>query len=584
MIEKSNYKLNKSIKPFKRDFYNDEDSFTYIGDGSLGGKASGMAYIKENIVSEYKKNQYDPFSINIPRMTVITTTYFDQFMKQNDLYDIALSDISDERMTHHFMKADLPINLLGDLRVLISAVHSPLAIRSSSLLEDSLNTPFAGVYETKMIPNNQADIDTRFRSLTEAIKFVYSSTFFKNAKSYMKSVSQDHTKEKMAVIIQEVVGVRHYDRFYPNISGVARSYNYYPTEPAKAEDGVVNLGLGLGKTIVEGGSVWTYSPKYPDISSPYNSIKQLMKQTQLDFWSINMGKPPEYNPMKETEYLLKSDLKDAEYDNVLIHTASTFDYENDRIIPGTSTPGPRIINFAPILQMDILPVNKIIKSVLDLCESVFNEPVEIEFALTIQKSNPQSYQFGILQVRPMARMDELVELKDNEFENECILACSDNVLGNGQNDKIMDIVFIDPNTFQFKDSQKTAYEIENINKKLVMENKPYLLIGFGRWGSSDPWLGIPVDWGQISGTRAIIECKLPNTYIDFSQGSHFFHNMSNLGIPYFTLDEKKNRPIDWDWLNKHSVKENKNHTKHISLDCPLNIKVDGRERRGVILR
>jgi len=584
MGQNSDIRSNKFIKPFDRKSYNKEDDFTYIGDGKLGGKATGMAFIKENIVSKYANGEYAPFTVNIPQMTVITTKYFDLFMEQNDLYEVALSNIRDERMTHHFLKADLPIDLIGDLRLLISSVNTPLAIRSSSLLEDSLNSPFAGVYETKMIPNNQPDTETRFRNLVEAIKFVYSSTFFKGAKSYMESVSQDLKKEKMAIIIQEVVGLRHSDRFYPNISGVARSYNYYPIEPASPEDGIINLALGLGKSIVEGGSVWSYSPEYPHISPPYSSVDQLMKQTQLDFWSVNMGKPPEFNPAKETEYLMKSSLKDAEYDNTLIHTASTYDYENDRVNMGIGNPGPRIINFAPVLQIDTLPVNGLIKSVLKLCEDVFDERVEIEFALTINKNKDIAPQFGLLQVRPMARSGDTIEISDDELNGDNVLVVSDNVVGNGQIDDISDIVFVDPDTFHFKHSRDTAYEIDLINRKLTSEKKPFLLIGFGRWGSSDPWLGIPVDWGHISGVRGIIECKLPGTYIDFSQGSHFFHNMSNLGILYFTIDEKNHSPIDWQWLQAQEIKTQSKYTKHICLKSPLILKVDGRNRKGVILK
>lgn len=584
MREKPSIKLSKFVKSFNRNFYSETDDFTYIGDGELGGKATGMAFIKENIVSKYSTEEFSPFRINIPRMTVITTKYFDLFMKQNDLYDIALSDLRDERMTHHFLKAELPGDLLGDLRVLISSVNSPLAVRSSSLLEDSLDSPFAGVYETKMIPNNQPDIDVRFRNLVNAVKFVYSSTFFKSAKSYMKSVSQDLSKEKMAVIIQEVVGCRHYDRYYPDISGVARSYNYYPNDPALPEDGVVNLALGLGKSIVEGGSVWNYSAEYPSVSPPFSSNTQLMKQTQLDFWSVNMGKPQEYNPAKETEYLIKSSLEDAEYDNTLKYTASTYDYQNDSVIMGIGRPGPRIINFAPLLQIDLLPVNKIIRSVIKLCEKVFDERVEIEFAMAINNDRKEPSQFGLLQVRPMAGPGENVEIEESELTGDNVLLSSDKIIGNGQIDVIRDIIFVDPDTFSFKNSMDIAYEIELMNRQMTVNEKPYLLIGFGRWGSSDPWLGIPVDWGQISRAKGIVECKLPGSGIDFSQGSHFFHNMANLGVLYFSLDEKSDVVIDWEWLKKQKVEGHGKFIKHVSLESSLILKVDGRNRKGVILK
>jgi hypothetical protein len=577
---------NKHIVRFDRDFYSEKDDFTYIGDGELGGKAMGLAFIKERIVSFFEKTEdkFAPFRVNIPRLTVITTRYFDVFMEQNDLYDIAFSDLKNERIAHHFLKAQIPVNLLGDLRALIAKVHTPLAVRSSSLLEDSLNSPFAGVYETKMIPNNQSDIDIRFKKLIEAIKFVYASTFFSSAKSYMKATGNNLKDEKMGVIIQEVEGLRFYDRFYPNISGVARSYNFYPTGDAKPEEGVVNLALGLGKTIVDGGVSWTYSPPYPEISPPYNSMNDLLKQTQLDFWAVNMGRSPAYDPVKETEYLVKASLKDAEYDNTLRYIASTYEYESDRLNIGIGTPGPRVINFGPILQVELLPMNKLIKSVLELCEETFDAKVEIEFAISIKPGSKKSARFGFLQVRPMAMSDEMVEISEAELIPEALFAAADNVMGNGCVDGIKDILYVDPETFNLKNSRAIAAEIFPINRGLVEAQTPYLLIGFGRWGSSDPWLGIPVDWGHISGARVIIESQLPGVNVDLSQGSHFFHNLSNLGILYFSIKKGDRFPIDWEWLKQQRVIDEGKHVKHVRLKSPISIKVDGRKRRGVIFK
>jgi hypothetical protein len=580
----TNKKTIQGIKPFNRDFYNETEEYTYIGDGELGGKASGLASIKEKIVSHYNQNNSTGILVNIPRLVVITTRFFDRFMEQNDLYDIALSDLSDERLAHHFLKAQLPPDLIGDLRALIANVHAPLAVRSSSLLEDSLESPFAGVYETKMIPNNQPDTDTRFHKLTEALKFVYASTFFRNARSYIKTTPHNLQDEKMAVIIQEVVGRRHHDRFYPNISGVARSYNFYPTGHAKPEDGVVNLALGLGKTIVDGGTVWTYCPQYPEVSPPYNSINQLLKQTQVDFWGVNMGKPPAYDPVKETEYLVKSTLEQAEYDNTLAKIASTYDYQSDRVNIGTNLKGPRIINFAPILQVEVLPVNRLIKSILQWCEDTFAAKVEIEFALTIDPARDGAVRFGLLQVRPMAVSQEVIEIADSELAGENLVAASDNVMGNGRMDCIRDIVYVVPETFQLKDSKAAAAEITGINRQLVESGTAYALVGPGRWGTSDPWLGIPVEWGQISGARVIIEAQLPGINIDLSQGSHFFHNMSNLGVLYFSIKKHDLCPIDWKWLGEQKVINERKYIRHIRLKSPLTVKVDGRKRIGVIYK
>lgn len=573
-------------KTFNRDFYSETDEFTFIGDGELGGKARGLAFIKEKIVSRFSDFDNGSVTVDIPRLTVITTGYFDRFMEQNDLYPTALSDLSDERIAHHFLKAELPPGLTGDLRALIARVHAPLAVRSSSLLEDSLESPFAGVYETKMIPNNQPDIDTRFRKLTEAVKFVYASTFFSGAKSYIKTTPHKIEDEKMAVIIQEVVGLRHNQRFYPNISGVARSYNFYPTAHAEPADGVVNLALGLGKTIVEGGAVWAYSPEYPEINPPYNSNNQLMKETQLNFWGVNMGKPPAYDPVKETEYLVKLSLKDAEYDNTLAFIASTYDYESDRINVGIGFPGARILNFGPILQVDLLPVNRLIKSILQLCEEEVGERVEIEFAITIGPGPKKQVRFGLLQVRPMAVSCEMVELDEHLWDGgpEGILGASDNVMGNGRVENIRDILYVVPETFALKNTSEIALEIDAVNRRLVEAGTPYMLMGFGRWGTSDPWLGIPVDWGRISGARVIVESQLKSIAVDLSQGSHFFHNISNLGILYFSIKQNAPYPIDWDWVNRQPAVTGGKYTRHVRLLSPLTVKVDGRRRKGVIFK
>ncbi len=580
------FQSNRYITRFHRDFYAETDEFTYIGDGELGGKAAGLAYIKEKIVSYFMEFPFTPIIVQIPRLTVITTQFFDLFMKENDLYDIAYSDSSDERIAYHFLKAELPPNLIGDLWGLIAKVHLPLAVRSSSLLEDSLKEPFAGIYETKMIPNNQPDAETRFKKLTEAIKFVYASTFFQQAKSYMKATRHKLADEKMAVIIQEVVGTLHNNRFYPTISGVGRSYNFYPISHAAPEDGVVDLALGLGKTIVGGGAVWTYSPEYPEVSPPYNSINDMMKQTQLNFWAVNMGKPSAYDPIKETEYLQLLTLKDAEYDNTLHYIASTYDYLSDRVNMGTGSPGPRLINFAPLLLANLLPVNDLVKTLLKLCEETFNAKVEIEFAISIDSTTKgrSDVRFGFLQVRPMAVSHDVIEIQDHEMIPGNVLAASDNVMGNGINEDIKDILYIDPDTFLLKNSREIAVQLDELNRQLVEEKTPYLLIGFGRWGSSDPWLGIPVNWGQISGARVIIEAHLPGVTVDLSQGSHFFHNMSNLGILYFSIKSNTPFPIDWEWIKSQPVVRVLQYVRHVRLNSPLTVKVDGRKRKGAIFK
>jgi hypothetical protein len=583
-MEKKFYSAaGEKVAPFRRKFFDSEEVLTRIGHGSLGGKALGLAFIKDVIASNLNHNDYPDISVNIPTLTVIATDHFDTFMQQNDLYEIAHSDMTDDRIAHAFQKAQLPVELLGDLRMLISKVHSPLAIRSSSLLEDAIYEPFAGVYVTKMIPNNQPDTDTRFRKLVEAIKYVYSSVFFKDAKSYIGATKQLIANEKMAVIIQEVVGKRHWDRFYPHIAGVARSYNFYPSGHASPEDGVIDLALGLGKTIVDGGVAWSYSPTFPKAAPPYNSIGELLKDTQTKFWAINMGRPPEYDPIRETEYMVESNLKDAELDGTLNYLASTYVPERDRISPGIGAKGPRLINFAPILSHNQIPLNNLIKTLLKLCEEAVGTAVETEFAITLDNNSGLPARFGFLQVRPMVVSDAKVDVAAEELEADNVLVASEKVLGNGMVDSILDVVYVKPDSFSAKNSPRIAMELEGINRHLVNSGDPYLLLGFGRWGSSDPWLGINVNWGQISGAKVIVEATLPDMNVELSQGSHFFHNITSFQICYFSVRYDGKHKIKWAWLDNQKTVTETNYVRHVRLAAPLMVKVDGRNGRGVIL-
>ncbi len=574
---------HKNLSRFNRSFFDASNKFTYIGTGELGGKAAGLVLAKDIIEDNFENQVFDSIKINIPNLTVITTSFFDQFMRQNKLYEIALSEQSNGRIAHAFQQAELPMQLVGDLRALIAGVHSPLAIRSSSMLEDAIYEPFAGIYETKMIPNNQLDTDARFRNLVEAIKFVYASVFFKEAKDYFKATRHSIEDEKMAVIIQEVVGQRFGDRFYPHISGVARSYNFYPTGKAKPEDGVVNLALGLGKMIVDGGISWPYSPALPRTNPPYNSIKELMKQTQTEFWAVNMGKPPAYDPIKETEYLLKMDLRAAEADGVLRFIASTYNAQSDRVEFGTGNQGPRIMNFAPILVLGMLPLNNLIKKILSLCEDKLGTEVEVEFAMTLDKKLDAPARFGFLQVRPMVVSDDKVDISEADMAKYNVIIASQRAMGNGIIDNIRDIIYVKPENFEARNTQVIAEQIETFNRMLVEKGIPYLLIGFGRWGSTDPWLGIPVYWGQINGAKVMVEATLPNMHVDLSQGSHFFHNLSSFQVSYFSVPHSGKYQIDWKWLNQQPMISETDSIRHVQLDEPIIIKVDGRSGYGVIM-
>jgi hypothetical protein len=572
------------LSPFDRNFFDAKEEFTFIGRGELGGKAHGLAFIKKVLSEKLDTGRYKELTVNIPRMTVISTDIFDSFMRQNNLYETAYSDHPDDIIAGEFQKASLPGDLAGDLMALISKVHTPLAIRSSSLLEDAMYEPFAGVYATKMIPNNQLDAESRFHKLTEAVKFVYASTFFREAKEYIKATGRKTEDEKMAVIIQEVAGMRYGDVFYPDISGVGRSFNFYPAGRAKPEDGVVNLALGLGKIIVDGGVSWTYSPSFPKAQPPYGSINSLLRMTQNKFWAVNMGKLPMYDPIKETEYMLELELTDAEKDGTLESVTSTYEAASDTIKMGTVAKGPRIINFAPVLALNTIPLNSLVKDLLKICSDAVGSPVEIEFAVTINKDDSDKARFAFLQVRPMVVSNEEVKITESEMYSPAAFISSRHSLGNGTNKLIKDIVYVKPGVFEAKHSPKIAEELDSVNNTLIKSKTPYLLLGYGRWGSTDPWLGIPVYWGQISGAKVIVEAMLENMNVELSQGSHFFHNITSFMVFYFSLPVGEKDRIDWKWLEEKETVSETEFVKHVRLTSPLLIKVDGRTGSGVILK
>lgn len=571
----------ESLTRFDRNFFTAKEKFTYIGQDSIGGKAQGLAEIKD-ILEDLNFQSSPDIEIYIPTLTVIATNFFDIFLKNNNLYEIAFSDMRDDQIAHAFQRGELPPQLVGDLHALISQVHSPLAIRSSSMLEDAMFEPFASVYTTKMIPNNQFDPDIRFRKLIEAIKFVYASTFFKGAKDYIGVTRHTIADEKMAVIIQEVVGDRYNSRFYPQISGVARSYNFYPIGQAKPEEGVINLALGLGKSIVDEGRGWSFSPAHPQVNPPYNSIGDLLKQSQTEFWAIHMGEPLFYDPIKETEYMLKYSITDAENDGNLRFIASTYVPENDKIKIGIGDKGSRILDFAPILKLNEIPLDKVTKQLLEVCEERLESMVEIEFAVTLDPDHGTPARIGFLQVRPMVVSQERVEVSPEELLGDKVLVASESVLGNGAIYTIQDIVYIKPEKFEVNKTTLIAKELEKLNHRLVQNKHPYVLIGFGRWGSSDPSGGIPLKFGQISGSKVIVEATLPEMNYMLSQGSHFFHNITSFQVCYFSVAHWDKYRIDWDWLNKQKIINESHYIRHVRTSSPLKIKVDGRKGRGVI--
>jgi hypothetical protein len=567
-----------ALAPFDREFFDPQQRFKFIGDGALGGKASGLALAQAVLSRRFPHDRFRRLEVSIPSLTVLRTGVFEDFVRRNGLDELDPA-LDDDAIARAVQRADLPTAILGDLRALVEEVHTPLAIRSSSLLEDALAQPFAGVYQTKMIPNNQPAADERFRRLSEAVKFVYASAFFSGARSYLAAAGLAEKRDSMGVIVQEVVGTRFRDRFYPHVSAVARSWNYYPTGHAAPADGVASLALGLGKTIVEGGVCWTFSPAWPKAPAPFASAADLASGTQSQFWAVNLGRPPEFDPIRETEFLTQATLADAEEDGTLAHIASTFDHAAGQVRMGTGTTGPRVLDFAMLLTLGEPPLNDAVRTLLEIFTDELEAPVEIELAATFDP-----HRLGFLQVRPMMVTADVIDITEEQLRSGNALVSSHRVLGNGAIDGIRDIVYAKPAAGIRLDTRAIAAELEPIDRELVRSGTPYLLIGFGRWGSSDPSLGIPVTWPQIGGARVIVEAMRPEMNVEPSQGSHFFHNLSAFQVPYFSIPLSGRDSIDWDWLDATQTVTETPHVRHVRTTTPLRIRVDGRSGRGVVLK
>jgi len=551
-----------------------------IGGGELGGKASGLVFFNAMLAAEFDPAKYPEIETVVPGFAVAGTELFDQFVARTGLDEATLAGWSDHEIALAFQRVEPPAALVAGLRELLEISDRPLAVRSSSLMEDAIFRPFAGVYETKMVPNNQPDAAERLRRLVQAVELIYASTFFRAARSYIRATGKTLRDEKMAVVVQEVVGARHGDRFYPLLSGVARSVNFYPTGSAKPQEGVVNLALGLGKTIVDGGLSWTFSPARPKAPPPFTSIGQLLETTQRDFWCINLAPPAAEDPTAEAEHLVRAGLGAAEEDGNLTLVASTYDPRSDRLAPGTGRDGPRVLNFAPLLAERGLPLNAVVRELLRICEAAAGAPVELEFALKRDGRGRPS--LGFLQVRPMFVSHDLVEIADEEVARPDLLLVSTRAMGNGRVQGLRDVVFVKPDTFEARHTRVIAGEIDALNRRLVEQGRAYVLVGFGRWGSSDSWLGIPVDWGQVSGAKVIVEATLPTMNVEPSQGAHFFHNILGNGVAYLSVHHAAVPGVDWEWLKAQPVVEETQFLRHAQLPAPLEIRVDGRSGRGGI--
>ncbi len=559
--------------------------FTRLGDGQLGGKARGLAFI-DSFINKYKVMfSRENVMITIPRTVVLTTDVFDEFMEKNNLYNFALSDASDQQIIERFSTSTTPSRMKKYIQEIIKAIKKPLAVRSSSLLEDSHYQPFAGVYSTYMIPNNHEDISIRQHQLEQAIKSVYASVFYKESKAYIEATSNVIDEEKMAVVIQEVSGREYENRFYPAISGVARSINFYPIEPEQYEDGIANIAFGLGKTIVEGGISLRFCPRYPQKTLQLSVPELALTNSQKEFYALDMDPEKFHSSTDESVNLHKLRIKHAENDKALKHVASTFDYHDKIIRDGLYDSGKKIITFSNILKYNSFPLADILQELLTIGVQEMNNQVEIEFSVNMDTPPSQPQLFHFLQIRPVVETQEknIVEVEKHKDSDPLIF--SDQALGNGIINHVHDIVYVKPDAFNPAETKSIAATIDQINSQFVAEKKSYILVGPGRWGSNDPWLGVPVKWSNISAARLIIESGLKGFQIDPSQGTHFFQNLTSFNVGYFTINPFKNDGIyDVAFLDKQEGVFENEYVRQVRFTNPVEIKIDGKRKKGVVLK
>lgn len=573
------------VAVFQRDRFDQYSNFARIGDGSLGGKGRGLAFMDAMIKRNDSFENFGNNLIMIPKTVVLCTDIFTEFMDLNQLYPIALTDIDDDKMLNNFLKARLPQRLIADLYAFLGAVSSPIAVRSSSLLEDSHYQPFAGIYSTYMVPYNPESKTQMLVMITEAIKAVYASVFFRSSKAYMTATKNVIDEEKMAIVLQEICGNSYGNRYYPSFSGVARSLNYYPIGPEQPEDGIANIALGLGKYIVDGGVSLRFSPAYPNNVLQTSTLDLALRETQTYFNALDLCKNCFVPQVDDGFNLLKMRVQDAMEDGTLRYLASTYDVQNEVIHDGIYEEGRKVITFANILKHEVFPLAEILKEVLKIAQNEMGRPVEIEFAVNLDYSDKKQHIFYLLQIRPIVDSKELIHEDIGNIESNETIVSSKNALGHGITNDLYDVIYVRTEAFNAAKNQLIAYEIEKLNKKMTDQNRPYLLIGPGRWGSSDHWLGIPVKWPQISNARVIVESGLEQYRIDPSQGTHFFQNLTSLGVSYFTINPFQNDgTYDIDFLNNCEAEFESQYIRHVHFERPIVVKVDGRKNIGVVLK
>lgn len=569
------------IIPFEKSAILDESNVVYLMPGSFGGKGRGLAFVN-SLIYNYDFEQHVPnIHIRTPKTSVVGTEEFEYFMSRNKLWEKIQDEMDDLTIKKLFLEGQLTETLIKKLRIVLELITKPIAVRSSGMFEDSLMQPFAGIFETYILPNNHPDIDERMRQATDAIKLVFASVFTKTARDYIRAVNYKIEEEKMAVVIQEAVGNQYGDVFYPHISGVAQSYNFYPFSHMKPEEGFAVVAVGLGKHVVEGEKAYRFSPKYPQVE--INSPKDQFKNSQLDFFAVDLKKKDIDLLEGDTAGLIKLDIDEAERHGALRHCASVYNPENNTITPGLNQYGPRIINFANILKYNYVPLAKTIEVVLDIVREAVGTPVEIEFAVDLNKDKEFKASFYLLQIKPLLGDAGDFEVDMDKIEQEKIILYSDKGMGNGLIDNLTDVIYVDLESFDKSKTPEMAEEIDKLNSQMLKEGRNYILIGPGRWGTRDRWIGIPVNWPQISRAKVIAETSLEGFPLDASSGSHFFHNVTSMNVGYFSIQPEYSKSyINYDMFKGQQLVQKTKYFRHVRFEKPLIVKMDGRKRIAVI--
>lgn len=571
------------VAVFEKDRFDQYSNFARIGEGSLGGKGRGLAFLGYMVKTHQELNVHLNFPVVTPKTVVLCTDIFDEFMEANDLYPAALSDKTDEEILRLFLAAKLPKRLVNDFFVFLNAIDSPIAIRSSSLLEDSQYQPFAGIYTTYMIPyvNDKYEM---VRLLSDAIKAVYASVFYEDSKAYMAATRNLIDQEKMAIVLQEVVGSRYGSYYYPAISGVARSINYYPIGDEKTEDGIVNMALGLGKYIVDGNMGLRFSPLHATKILQLSTTDLALRDTQTRFFALDLESVSKEFSVDEGFNLKKLRVRDAEEEGPIRYVASTYDHYDQIIRDGFYEGGRKIISFANILQHGMFPLSDVLGKLLKIGQKEMGRPVEIEFAVDIKDQSIAS--FYVLQIRPIVDNKEVMNEDLEQTAPEDVILFSKSALGNGVVDDVFDVVYVKTEAFDASKTLQIAREIEELNRRFLESNAHYVLVGPGRWGSSDPWLGVPVKWPHISQARVIAESGMDNYRIEPSQGTHFFQNLTSFGVGYFTINPflENDGFFDETFLNEQSAVHETEYIRHVRFNRPICIKINGRKKTGVVLK